>query len=91
MVDAVMQARKLNPNLRAFFVRNQVEPRSALSKAMREALQSCDLPALDSSLARRAAYRLSALEGVSVYQYGARGKKAVEDIESIIEEVLNHD
>lgn len=91
MVEAVQQARKTNPGLRAYFVRNQVEPRSALSHAMRQALQSCALPTLENALGRRAAYRWAALEGISVYQFGARGKKAVSDIESIIDEVLNHD
>ncbi len=91
MVEAVQQARKINPGLRAYFVRNQVETRSALSDAMRQALLSCGLPALKNTLGRRAAYRWAALEGISVYQFGARGKKAVSDIESIIEEVLNHD
>ena len=91
MVEAVAEARKINPGLRAYFVRNQVEPRSALSKAMRHAIASCGLPALESSLGRRAAYRWAALEGISVYQFGARGKQAVSDIESIIEEVLQHD
>lgn len=91
MIDAVEQARKVNPSLRAYFVRNQVEPRSALSKAMRNAIGSCGLPALENTLGRRAAYRWAALEGISVYQFGARGQKAVDDINSIIEEVLNHD
>ncbi len=91
MIEAVQVAREINPNLQAYFVRNQVEPRSALSNAMKQALQACDLPALENSLGRRAAYRWAALEGVSVYQLGGRGKKAVSDIESIINEVLNHD
>ncbi len=91
MVEAVKGARSINPGLRAYFVRNQVEPRSALSQAMRQALRSCGLPSLESTLGRRAAYRWAALEGISVYQFGARGKKAVSDIESVIEEVLNHD
>lgn len=91
MVEAVEKARAVNPNLRAYFVRNQIEPKSALSHAMRQALQFCGLPLLESSLGRRAAYRWAALEGLSVYHFGARGKKAVADIESIIEEVLNHE
>ncbi len=91
MVEAVKGARSINPGLRAYFVRNQVEPRSALSQAMRQALRSCGLPSLESTLGRRAAYRWAALEGISVYQFGARGKKAVSDIESVIEEVFNHD
>ncbi len=91
MVEAVQSARRTNPGLRAYFVRNQVEPKSALSQAMREALRSCGLPSLESTVGRRAAYRWAALEGVSVYQLGARGKKAVRDIESVIEEVLDSD
>lgn len=91
MEEAVKEARQVNPGLRAYFVRNQVEPRSALSRAMRQALKSRELPVLESALGRRAAYRWASLEGVSVYQFGARGEKAVNDIESVIEEVLNHD
>ncbi len=91
MVEAVQIAQQTNPKLRAYFVRNQVEPKSALSNAMRKALQSCGLPALESSLGRRASYRWAALEGISVYQFGARGKKAVIDIENIIEEIYNND
>ena len=91
MHAAVKTARETNPSLQAYFVRNQVEPRSALSHAMRQVLHTCDLPSLESTLGRRAAYRWAALEGVSVYQFGARGKKAVEDIESIINEVLQHE
>ncbi len=91
MVEAVREARQENPRLRAYFVRNQVESRSALSRAMRQALKTCELPVLESALGRRAAYRWASLEGISVYQFGARGKKAVDDIESVIEEVLNND
>ena len=88
MVDAVKEAQKKNTKLKAKLVRNQVETRSALSKAMRQAIEFCGLPALESSLARRASYRWAALEGISVYQFGSRGETAVEDIEAIIKEIL---
>lgn len=88
MVDAVKEAQKKNTKLKAKLVRNQVETRSALSKAMRQAIEFCGLPALDSSLARRASYRWAALEGISVYQFGSRGETAVNDIEAIIKEIL---
>jgi chromosome partitioning protein len=88
MVDAVKEAQKKNTKLKAKLVRNQVETRSALSKAMRQAIEFCGLPALESSLARRASYRWAALEGISVYQFGSRGETAVDDIEAIIEEIL---
>lgn len=88
MVDAVKEAQKKNTKLKAKLVRNQVETRSALSKAMRQAIEFCGLPALESSLARRASYRWAALEGISVYQFGSRGGTAVGDIEAIIKEIL---
>lgn len=88
MVDAVKDAQKKNTKLKAKLVRNQVETRSALSKAMRQAIEFCGLPALESSLARRASYRWAALEGISVYQFGSRGETAVDDIEAIIKEIL---
>lgn len=88
MVDAVKDAQKVNKNLKSFLVRNQVETRSALSKAMKQAIEFCGLPALKSSMGRRASYRWAALEGISVYQFGARGETAVSDIESVIKEVI---
>lgn len=91
MVDAVKQAKILNPSLKAYFVLNQVESKSALSSAMLQAIAFCGLPVLKNTVERRAAYRWAALEGISVYLFGARGKKATNDIESIIEEVLNNE
>ncbi len=88
MVDAVKEAQKTNKKLKSYLVRNQVESRSALSKAMRQAIEFCGLPALKSSLGRRASYRWAALEGISVYQFGKRGDTAVNDIESVIKEVF---
>ncbi len=90
MVEAVEEARKSNDGLRAFMVLNQGEPRSALTRAMHNALRVNKLPVLQSVMARRAAYRWAALEGLSVYQFGKRGEQAARDIEAIIEEVLSH-
>ncbi len=90
MVRAVEDARGENKGLRAFMVLNQGEPRSALTRAMHNALKVNKMPVLESVMQRRAAYRWAALEGVSVYDFGARGKAAVQDMEAIIKEVLNH-
>ena len=79
---------KLPENIQAFLVLNQLESRSALSSAMRDALIEFGMPVLDAGLRRRAAYRNAALEGLSVYQMGGRGTKAVEEMEAIIEEVI---
>ena len=88
MAAAVSEAMRVNPDLRVGLVLNQLEPRNALSRAMREAVAEFDVPVLAASMQRRAAYRSAAVEGVSVYGLGKRGQTAVADIEAIIEEVL---
>ena len=88
MAALIRQARQRDPILQAYLVLNQVETRNALSRSMQEALAEFDLPVLQASLQRRAAYRSAAVEGTSVYGLGARGARAVSDIEAIIEEIL---
>ena len=84
----IAEAKKVNSRLRAYLVLNQLEPKSALSAAMHEALAEFGLPVLQASIRRRAAYRGAALEGLSVYQMGRRGSEAAAEIEAIIEEVI---
>ena len=84
----IEEARRDNGNLRAYLVLNQLEPKSALSAAMHEALAEFGVPVLAATIRRRAAYRGAALEGVSVYQMGSRGAQAAAEIEAIIDEVI---
>lgn len=85
----IEEARRLRPQIRAYLVLNQMEPQSALSAAMTEALAEFGLPVLQATLRRRAAFRTAALDGVSVYQMGGRGAPAAADIEAIINEILS--
>lgn len=87
-VEAVERARQVNPRLIARLVLNQTEPRSALSRAIGGAAGSLQVPLLDTRIRRRAAYRTSAVEGMSVYQLGKRGDAAMNEIEHLIEEIL---
>ncbi len=88
MAALVNAAQKKNGALQAWLVLNQVETRNALSRVMQQAVAEFDVPLLQASIQRRAAYRSAAVEGVSVYALGSRGLQAVADIEAIIEEVL---
>ena len=88
MAALVREAQQKNRALQAWLVLNQVETRNALSRVMQQAVAEFDLPLLQASLQRRAAYRSAAVEGVSVYALGGRGIQAVADIEAIIEELL---
>jgi len=87
-VEAVARARQRNPGLKAWLLLNQVEPGSALSRAMAGALAGLAIPTLASRVRRRAAFRLAAVEGVSVYQLGARGREAAREIDQVIMEIL---
>lgn len=84
----IEEARKVNPNIKAYLVLNQLEPNSALSAAMHDALVEFGIPVLNSVIRRRAVYRSAALEGASVFQMGGHGIQAVEEIEAIIREVI---
>lgn len=84
----IEEAKKVNPNIRAYLVLNQLEPNSALSSAMHDALAEFGVPVLNAVIRRRAVYRSAALEGSSVYQMGGHGTQAVEEIDAIIKEVI---
>ena len=88
IAEAIDHAKLRNRQLSARIVINQLEPRSALSSAMQEALEEFDIPALQAGIRRRAIYRNAAMEGRSVFEMGKRGQPAVEEIQAVIEEVL---
>lgn len=87
LVEAIRAEQARRAALRAWLVVNQLEPGSALSAAMHEALREFELPALNAVVRRRAIYRTAALQGVSVYELGSRAAAAVADIEAVIEEM----
>lgn len=88
LVEAIEQAKMQNRSLKPYIVVNQMEPRSALSNAMKQALEEFDIPALKGGIRRRAIYRNAAVDGASVYCVGKMGAAASEEIDEIIEEVL---
>ncbi|HED39925.1 MAG TPA: cobyrinic acid a,c-diamide synthase, partial [Chromatiales bacterium] len=89
LAEAIEQAKIYNDDLQPYMLVNQLEPRNAISRGMRQALEEFDIPALESCLRRRAIYRNSALEGSSVYCMGKRGEPASQEIDALIEEILN--
>ncbi len=87
-VEIITQARANNPKLRAALVLNQTEPKSAMTRAMQQAIAKLNIPVLTTTVRRRAAYRNAVVEGVSVFQLGARGREAANEINQILIEVL---
>jgi len=89
IASVVKEAHTDNPELKAFLILNQLEPRTTLSRVMQGALGQLGLPALPTAIKRRAVYRNCLLDGRTVYDSGVKGSEAVEEIEAIIEEVVN--
>jgi chromosome partitioning protein len=86
--QAIERAREINPQLKPLLVINQLEPRTMLSKIVREAVNEIGLPVADAVIRRRAVFRSSALEGKSIYDVGRRGDAAVEELEQLIQEFI---
>jgi len=88
ILDAVEKARLTNTELKPLLVINQLEPRTMLSKMIREVVSEIGIPVADTMIRRRAVFRSSALEGKSIYDVGRRGDAAIEEIENLIQEIL---
>lgn len=84
----IESAREKNPGLKALLVVNQLEPRTRLSKMVRQALHEISLPMARTPLHRRVAYRNAILEGRTVSEMGAPGAMAKAEIEKLLTEIL---
>lgn len=85
--EEIEQSRKDNPALTALLVINQLEPRTRLSQIMRRAMDELTLPAADTAIRRRAAYRNSFLEGRTALDLGALGTGATDEIRNLMNEM----
>ncbi len=86
--QAVELAKQINSRLSAWLIINQLEPRTTLSRLVREAVAEIDIPVAETTIRRRAIYRSSVLEGKSVYEMGRRGADAVSELNQLIREVV---
>lgn len=86
--QAIEDARRVNGRLAAWLIINQLEPRTMLSRLVREAVAEIDIPVAETPIRRRAVYRSSVLEGKSVYDMGSRGIDAVTELNQLIQEVV---
>ena len=85
--QSINDSRKVNPSLRTLLVINQLEPRTTLSRLVRDALSEIAFPVAATAVRRRAIYRTSALQGRSVFDMGRRGADAATEIDQLIQEV----
>jgi chromosome partitioning protein len=86
--QAIAEATRVNPALRAMLVVNQLESRSTLSQLIREALSEIAVPVASTAIRKRSVYKASALEGRTVFDMGKRGAQAAAELDLLIREVI---
>lgn len=85
--EEIEHAREKNPKLKAMLVVNQLEPRTRLSQAIRNATKELATPTAETAIRRRVVYRSTVLEGRSVFDAGVKGAQAVEELTELLKEI----
>jgi chromosome partitioning protein len=83
----INKARESNPSLKALLVINQLEPRTRLSQAIRNATVELNTPTAETAIRRRVIYRSTILEGRSVFEAGAKAAPAVDELTELLQEI----
>ena len=84
----IENAENINEDLDVRLIANMVQPRTTLGKDALEILDDFGIPLTDSSLHLRTVYRESTLYGSTVHIFGSRARPAIEEIESLTDELL---
>lgn len=88
MGDLIEKARITNESLDAMVVLNQHDPRRALVKEVKAALEVFSIPTARSSLGSREVYRQSADYGATVHDLEGSSGKGVREINGLVDEML---
>ena len=83
----IEKARESNPKLKALLVINQLEPRTRLSQAIRNATVELSTPTANTAIRRRVVYRSTILEGRSVFDAGSKAAPAVDELTELLQEI----
>jgi len=86
--QVIERIKDTNEALQARLVINELEPRTSLAKEAREILQEFGIPLLRTALHHRTVYRQAAVFGGTVQSLGSKAARAVEEVESLTNEVL---
>lgn len=83
----ILERQRQRPTLRAALLPNRVM-RTALAGDVLEVLQDFSLPVLQTPLAQRSAYALSAVRGGSVFALGRAAAAAQEEVQALVGAIL---
>jgi chromosome partitioning protein len=87
--DAIGRALVINEALKSRILVNQLQSNSVLGNEVIKLLSTFDIPILESTLGLRSAYKESAAYGQTVATLGSKAKKAIDEMNSFINEIQN--
>lgn len=79
----------INENLKSRLVMNQCQPNTTLAQEALEVLPEFGIELCSTYIRHRQVYRQSAVFGQTVHDFGSKAQAAIEEVESLTEEVLS--
>jgi chromosome partitioning protein len=86
--EVISQMRDINEGLQARLLLNQAQPNQTLTRETLEILPQFGIEMCGTQWRQRTVYRQSAVFGQTVHDFEARASAAIEEVESLTEEVL---
>ena len=87
--EAILNVSSINEALQARLVFNQYQQNTSLAKEALEILSEFGIELCDTRIGSRQVYRQSAVFGHTVHDFGSKAKEAIEEIESLTDELLS--
>lgn len=85
----IERAIEINPALQARLVVNMLQSNTSMSKEVLEVLEDFGIPLTEAKLHLRTAYRQAAVFGGTVHDLGRDAAKAVREVETLVQEILD--
>lgn len=86
--QTIERMRDINEGLQSRLVINSLEPRTSVAREVKEILREFGIPLMVAALHHRAVYRQSAVFGGTVHSFGGKAARAIEEVESLTDEVV---
>lgn len=87
--DAIERAKVINESIQARILINQYQSKSNLGNEVVSILDNLEIPLCKNKLGLRSAYKESAAYGQSVLGLGSKAKKAIDEMNNIVAELLD--
>ena len=87
--EVIEDVRITNEEMVARLVINQCQPNLSLTKNVMDILKDFGIPILKTKLGQRTVYRQSAVYGSIVHDFGTKATSAINEVESLTDEVLS--